>query len=420
MIHRRANGLFSFVRASMMAWILTTAATAQDREPPRFEPMVGSLQKPGYLPFDEKLLARLRVPPGFRMNVFAETRGNARMMAVNVDGTVYLTRQMEGDVLLLRDTDRDGRAEQMRVVATGLPLVHGVAIHNTTLYLIAPTTVWTAEIGADGSLATPNVLINDLPDGGQHRARTIAVGPDDRLYMGVGSTCNACDETNPENATLLRANLDGNDRQIFARGLRHTIGFDWHPATGQLWGMDMGTDWRGDTIPPEELNPIVENGNYGWPFCFGQKHVDAWLTAVPPGGQSRAAYCAATLPPALTYTAHSAPIGLAFYRGVQFPEEYRGDAFVTLRGSWNRTPPSGYKVVRIRFENGVPARVDDFVTGFRLSIGDSRRGRSRARESHQFARLAGIAVAADGSLLMADDSNGVIYRVAWAPQVSRR
>lgn len=400
-------------------WLLLTLLMAplciyaQDREQPRFTPTVASLEKPGYLPFNEFFLKTLRVPAGFRVNIFAQPQGNARMMAVNTDGTIYLTRQMQGDVLLLRDTNNDGRADEQRTVATGLRLVHGIYIYNSSVYLIAPTTVWLAEINTDGSLTTPRVIIDDLPDGGQHRARTIAVGPDGFLYMGVGSTCNACDETNPENATLLRANLDGSNRTTFARGLRHTIGFGWHPQTNELWGMDMGSDWRGANIPPEELNRIVEGGNYGWPFCYADRQVDRHTNAVPPGGVTRQAYCAATLAPALTYRAHSSPVGFTFYNASQFPSDYQGDAFVALRGSWNRTPPSGYKVVRVRFEGGRPVDMQDFMTGFLV---DARRlfGIVPAPgEAYQFARIAGVAVARDGSLLVSDDSNGVIYRVAY-------
>lgn len=387
-------------------------ARAQDTEPPRFKPAVAFLDKPGYLAFDASLLQRLRVPPGFAVTVFAQPQGNTRIMAVHEDGTVYVTRQTQGDVLLLRDRDGDGRAEEVRTVATGLDLVHGITIHDNRVYLIAPTMVWVAALATDGALATPRLMIRDLPDGGQHRARTIAVGPDRRLYMGVGSTCNACDETNPENATILRSQLDGSERMIFAHGLRHTIGFGWHPHTGEMWGMDMGSDWRGNNIPPEELNQIVAGGNYGWPFCYGDRRVDRRLNVTPPG-TTREAYCATTLPPALTYTAHSAPIGLTFYTADQFPRSYHGDAFVTLRGSWNRTPPSGYKVVRLRFEEGKPVALDDFLSGFLLGPDDLP---DRARDpgmTYQFARLAGVAVAHDGALLVADDSNGVIYRVAY-------
>jgi glucose/arabinose dehydrogenase len=390
-----------------------TTAAAQDREPPRFGVVLGTLNKPGYLAFEERLLRRLRVAEGFAVTVFAAPGGNARMLAAGTAGQVYLTRQAQGDVVLLRDTDGDGRADDTRVVASGLELVHGIAIGAGIAYLASPTTVWTAMINADGSFGPPAVLVADLPDGGQHRARTIKIGPDGLLYLGVGSTCNACDETNEENATILRMAPDGSQRTIFASGLRHTIGFGWHPDTGELWGMDNGTDWRGNDTPPEELNRIVEGGNYGWPFCYGARRVDRLLNVAPPGGQSRDAYCAATRAPALTYTAHSAPIGMTFYTGTQFPPNYRGDAFVALRGSWNRTPISGYKVVRIHFSSdGRPTRVEDFVTGFAV---ESRRDADDGRGfdlPYQFARLTGITVAPDGALLVADDSNGVIYRIA--------
>jgi glucose/arabinose dehydrogenase len=387
------------------------ATLAQDREPPRLAATIGVLDKPGYLPFEERFLRQLEVPAGYAVNVFASPGGNLRMMAVAADGSIYATRQEQGDVLLLRDTNADGRADQTRVVASGLKLVHGLAISGSTMYLVAPTTVWSAQIGVDGSLTTPEVLVDDLPDGGQHRARTIRVGPDGRLYIGVGSTCNACSETNDENATLLRMEADGTGRTIFAKGLRHTIGFDWHPDTGELWGMDNGTDWRGNTIPPEELNRIVEGGHYGWPFCYANRRVDTLLNAVPPGGQSREAFCAATVPAAFTYTPHSAPIGMTFYNGAQFADA-RGDAFVALRGSWNRTPPSGYKVIRIRFEDGRPVAAQDFLTGFRIDPRRSRLAQILPGVTYQFARIAGIVVAADGALLVSDDSNGVVYRVS--------
>jgi len=418
---RRASASGLAVLLALVA-LLPADVRTQQREPPRAAAVLGFLDAPGYLPFDPRLLASLRTAPGFRISVFARPEGNARMMAAGPGGAVYLTRQQQGDVVLLRDRDGNGTAEEVRVVASGLPLVHGVAVHDTAIYLIAPTIVWRAAILADGSLGEPVVLIDDLPDGGQHRARNIKVGPDGRLYMSVGSTCNACDETNPENATILRASIDGTGREIFARGLRHTVGFDWHPDTGALWGWDMGTDWRGNTIPPEEINRIEGGAHYGWPFCFGNRQIDRWLNVAPPN-QSRAAFCAATAPPALTYAAHSSGIGLTFYTGTQFPERYRGDAFVAVHGSWNRTPPVGYKVVRVRFEDGVPVRVDDVVTGFlvdprrRAALLDGERSTGTPPlpgQSYFFGRPAGIVVAPDGAVLFSDDVNGVIYRIARA------
>lgn len=386
---------------AVLALLLPTVSQAQDSETYRQEKVTGNLVAPARRDFSETLMKQLKLPAGFEVNVFAKDLDNARMMAVAADGTIYLSRQKQNDVMALKDTDNDGRADQVRKVASNLEQVHGVALYQNRLYLAAPTKVWVAEVKADGTLATPKLLIGDLPDGGQHRGRNIAIGPDQKLYVAVGSTCNACDEANKESATVLRFNLDGTNRQTYAKGLRHTIGFGWHPVTGDLWGMDMGTDWRGDDIPPEELNRITEGSNYGWPYCFANRQIDPYVPGGPEGIPVEQ-YCAATVPPVLTYQAHNAPIGKVFYNAAQFPAEYRGDAFVALRGSWNRSPASGYKVVRVRFEKGQPVGFEDFLSGFLLEDGKAH-----------FGRLAGVAVAGDGALLVSDDSNGVIYRVSY-------
>jgi glucose/arabinose dehydrogenase len=174
----------------------------------------------------------------------------------------------------------------------------------------------------------------------------------------------------------------------------------------------MGSDDRGNHIPPEELNHIVEGGHYGWPFCYGQQEVDRKLN-VAPMDTTREAYCAATRPSVLDYQAHSAPIGFLFYTADQFPAAYQGDAFIAFRGSWNRTPPSGYKVVRLKFADGKPAGFEDFLTGFLVDQNDIPEVNREHGVTYQFARIAGLAVAKDGSLLVADDSNGVIYRIAY-------
>ena len=184
----------------------------------------------------------------------------------------------------------------------------------------------------------------------------------------MGSTCNACDDANPQNATLLRARPDGSRRRIFATGLRNTIGFAWDPRTRRLWGMDHGSDFRGDDQPPEELNLIRRGGDYGWPFCFGAQQPDLLLPGPPPR-PTRAGLCARTRTPALTYQAHSAPIGFAFATSSVFPAGYRDDAFAAMHGSWNRGVPVGYKVVRVVFEDGRPVGFEDFVTGFLIEDG---------------------------------------------------
>ena len=346
----------------------------------------------------------LDTPDGFRVQVFAESLGHARMLAVAGDGTVFLTAPKDGKVHALRDEDGDGEAESVETVLENLPMVHGIAIHGDSIYLAAPKTVWVAVRGEDGNPGEPAVIIDDLPDGGQHPNRTMRIGPDGKLYISVGSTCNACEETNPEHATLLRANLDGTEREVFAEGLRNTIGFDWRPGTEEMWGMDHGSDGRGNEEPPEELNRLEQGRNYGWPFAYGDRRPDPLMDNPGDGGMTKEEYAATTEPAALTYTAHSAPIGMEFYRGDLFPERYRNGAFVAFRGSWNRFPATGYKVSFIRFENGEPAGVEDFVTGFLIEDGTAH-----------FGRLAGLAIAADGALLFTDDTNGMVYRVSPEP-----
>ncbi|KAB8143138.1 sorbosone dehydrogenase family protein [Chloroflexia bacterium SDU3-3] len=324
------------------------------------------------------------------------------MMVAAPNGAVYVTRREQGDVLALTDTDGDGRADEIKTAAAGLPLVHGIALKGGQIYLATDTKVYVGDIQDDKTLGGLHTIIDDLPTGGQHANRTLAFGPDGMLYITVGSTCNACRETDQESATILRARPDGSERAMFAKGLRNTIGFGWHPGSGQLWGMDHGSDWRGDDQPPEELNLIQPGGDYGWPYCYGARQADPFFSQEPPG-TTKAAYCATTKPPVLTYQAHSAPIGMAFYMGAQFPPEYQGDAFVAMRGSWNRSQPTGYKVVRVRFQNGWPAGYEDFMSGFLIEDGAAH-----------FGRLAGVAVTPYGSLLVSDDANGVIYRVSWA------
>jgi glucose/arabinose dehydrogenase len=183
------------------------------------------------------------------------------------------------------------------------------------------------------------------------------------------------------------------------------VGFGWHPTTGDFWGLDMGSDWRGADVPPEELNRIQEGKHYGWPWCYGKQEVDL-VIAQAPEKMSREAFCAQTEPSFMEYQAHSSPLQMVFYDGDQFPENYRNDIFVTMRGSWNRKPAVGYKVVRLHFDkNGEPEQFEDFITGFLTEDGNAFR-----------ARLVGIAVAHDGALLFGDDTNGTIYRVVYQDQ----
>ncbi|HAX77857.1 MAG TPA: oxidoreductase [Cyanobacteria bacterium UBA11372] len=380
---------------------LAFTASAQQPEQRRIERVEGYLATPKRVEFNESLMQQLRLPPGFQISVFARDLGNPRNIAIAPNGTVYVTRREQSDVLALRDTNGDGRADERRTVSSGHKQVNGITINQNRLYFVTDTKLHAMDLRPDGTEGNLQTLINDIPDAGQHPNRTLAFGPDGMLYISVGSTCNACDEPNDEHATLLRAQPDGSQRTIYAQGLRNTIGFAWHPQTGELWGMDHGSDWRGNDQPPEELNRIQPGANYGWPFCWGDRRPDVYLSANP-DGMTKEEYCAKTQAPVMTYTAHSAPLAFVFYTANQFPSEYRGDAFVTMRGSWNRNPPSGYKLVRVRFQNGQPVAFEDFITGFLMNGG-----------AEQFGRPVGLAIAPDGSLLFTDDTNGVIYRVSY-------
>lgn len=356
--------------------------------------------KPAIAQATPERLAALRVPDGFSVRAFATGLKNPRILAVAADGTVYASRREQGDVLMLRDADGDGRADGEPVVVARRAGAHGLAIRADELYLATVKELFRARIQADGTLGPLQMLAGDLPDGGQHPNRTLAFGPDGMLYLSVGSSCNACNETNPEHATILRVDPDGKSRTIFASGLRNTIGFDWEPASGELWGMDHGIDFLGNEIQPEELNRIRKGGRYGWPHVYGDGGLNPQST--PPGGLSKAQWKAISEPMALGYTAHAAPMQMLFYTGGMFPAEYRGDAFVSLRGSWNRRPASGYELVRVKFEAGRPVAFEPFVSGFLSADGRSH-----------IARPVGLAQAGDGALLLADDANGAIYRIAY-------
>jgi len=346
--------------------------------------------------FKPEDLKQLKVPPGFTVTAWATGLGHPRMLAVGEDGIVYVTREDEGDVLALRD---EGGKAGKPLKSIELSRVHGIAIEGERVWLADVRSVYLAELGSDGSFARLKKLLSNMRPGG-HDRRTLGIGPDHKLYISIGSTCNYCADPPDENAVIWRTNLDGSGKEVFARGLRNTIGFDWQPQTKEMWGMDHGVDWLGDDYPKEELNKLVQGGNYGWPYCTNDQKPDTRIK--PPNGEDSTAYCKKTIPPVLGATAHSAPIAMVFYNASMFPADYKGDAFVALHGSWNREPASGYEVARVKFENGKPVRFEPFMSGFLLPGGKT-----------QFGRPAGLAVMKDGSLLVSDDDSGVIYRVTY-------
>ena len=403
-MNRKANGfgLSGLVIGVLLGIVAPAAGQDATAVPDGAASTSWTSVQPEVRPFSQDMMENLQVPEGFEINIFAEGLENVRMMALSQDGTIYITRRMNSDVIALRDADGDGVSDGTVVVASNIPLIHGITIQDNRVLLAANRTLYVADIMADGLLNEPQVVVDDFPESGQHSARTMAFGPDGMLYINFGSTCNSCSESNMENAAIVQVQPDFSSRKVFSSGLRHTIGFGWHPVTGEMWGMDHGIDSLGDDVPPEELNRLEADQNYGWPFCYDKQIVNEFITGAPMD-MTKEAFCAASAAPVLLYQAHSAPIGMVFYTGSQFPEDYVNDAFVAMHGSWNRSGPTGYSVVRVHFdENGQAMEFEDFLTGF--LIDDSRA---------VFGRPAGLLVMPDGSLLVGDDANGVIYRIAY-------
>lgn len=362
--------------------------------------MTGNINKPTMLPAN---LGGLHVPPGYSVSIAAQNLGNLRMIAVAGDGTVYVTRRDTADLMMLKDTDGDGLFETRAIVAAR-PNLHGIAIDGRTIYLVGTRFLFSAPLLPNGTLGALKTLADDLPDAGQHPNRTIALGPDGLLYISVGSTCNACPEPNQENATILTVNKQGKGRRIFASGLRNTIGFDWNPVGGQLWGLDQGIDWLGDEEQPEELNRIERGRRYGWPYIWGAGGRNP--QDVPPNGLTHDDWDRISQRMVLGYAAHAAAMQLKFAGPSAFPADAKRDAFATFRGSWNRAEPKGYEVVRIRFDAaGNPTGFEPFLTGF-LTTGPGG-------EAAWTGRPTGLAFAGDGAMLVGDSENGVLYRVRY-------
>jgi Raf kinase inhibitor-like YbhB/YbcL family protein len=360
--------------------------------------VTSNVYEPQKLPATDERVQSLQVAAGFRIHRFAEGLDNPRIIAVADNGTVYATQRMPGNLVMLRDIDADGIADVHRIVVR-IPNLHGIALRNRKVYLVDIKNLYVGDLLPDGAIGNVTKIIDDLPDAGQHSNRTLAFGPDGMLYLSIGSDCNACFEPNPEHATLLRVDPDTGQREIYASHLRNTIGFGWHPGSGRLYGLDHGIDALGDNTPLEELNEIVQNGSYGWPYLYENNR----FTSHPlPPNVTQEELALTNRAPVDGYTAHSAPMQLLFAAGNSLSGAFQNDAIATMRGSWNRSPPSGYELVRVRFDGaGNFEGFEPFVTGFLRENGTFG----------YFGRPVGLAWYKDGSLLAGDDTNNIIYRV---------
>jgi glucose/arabinose dehydrogenase/quercetin dioxygenase-like cupin family protein len=338
--------------------------------------------------------AVLRVPDGFAVTVFASDLPRARLMAVSPEGVLVVARRTE--VVALPDADGDGRAEP-RVLFADLPYAHSVAFGHGNLYIATTPAVLRVKWSHGAPAGVPERIV-ELPSStpSLHTSRSLAIGPDGKLYVSIGSSCNACVETDPRRTTIQVFEPDGTGGRTFARGLRNAVGFAWDPATGRLWAGEPGQDNVGDDAPVEEINLVEDGRHYGHPFFYGRNLPSAAPDA-PPGPAPLAA--AEATPAAFELPAHMTPMGLAFYTGSRFPEPYRTSMYLAVHGSTTRSTKAGYKVVRLVMENGRPVCSEDFVTGW-------------LNDDTVTGRPVGVVTGADGALYISDDNKGFIYRVA--------
>lgn len=346
--------------------------------------------------------ARLRVPPGFEVNVFAAGLEGARALAVAPNGDVFLAQSSPGRVTLLRDRDGDGAAESVTVFASGLDRPHGLAVRPAWLYVADTLAVWRYGYNPGDTRSRtgsePVTAPGALGDGSGHWTRNIAFHPDGtRFYVAIGSRGNIAEEPSPR--ATVQEFVAGAPLGTFASGLRNPVGIAFYPGTDDLFVVVNERDGLGDGLVPDYLTRLTPGGFYGWPYSYLGSNPQPGFADKRPDLVRRA------IVPDLLFESHSAPLGLVFYSGDQFPPDYRGDAFVALHGSWNAGRPRGYVVARVPFRDGRPVgHYETFASGFWA------RGRDRAQV---WGRPAGLAVAADGALLVADDVSGRVWRISY-------
>lgn len=344
-------------------------------------------------PPDQVPVAALRVPQGFQLELWAHGMPGARAMAEGEDGTVFVGTRTIGRVYAVTEA---GGQRSTRTVAERLTEPNGLAVRDGNLYVIAINRVLRYDgIGRRlGDVPQPVDLTSafNLPTEAHHGWKYAAFGPDGRLYMNIGVPCNICTFNRDTHALIVSFNPDGSDRRIETRGIRNSVGFDFHPTTRELWATNNGRDWAGNDIPEDSLHRIRRSGDdQGFPFCVGN-----WND---PAAERR--NCSEFTAPAALLGPHTASLGIRFYNGTQFPAAYRGAAFIAQRGSWNRERLSGYQVVVARLDaQGNVTGVEPFLTGFR----DEANNRFLGRPVYVLPR-------ADGSLLVSDEQNGAIYRI---------
>jgi glucose/arabinose dehydrogenase len=340
-------------------------------------------------------LEKIKLPPGFEIAVFADNVPGAREMALGSAGTLFVGSMREGRVYAVRI--RDNKAVETLTVASGLNLPAGVAFRDGALYVSDVSRVLRFDrIEADlAHPPRPVALGARFPAEMQHGWKFIAFGPDGLLYVPVGAPCNICDPDGSRYANIMRMAPDGGGLEVYARGIRNSVGFDWHPQTHELWFTDNGRDALGDDVPNDELNHAPRAGmHFGFPYCHEGDVPDPQF-----GAQHE---CAQFTPPVVKLGPHVAALGMRFYTGGMFPPEYRNNAFIAEHGSWNRSRKIGYRVMRVVLTGGKPAKYEALAEGW-------------LQGQAAWGRPTDVLVMPDGALLVADDYAGVIYRISYRP-----
>ncbi len=343
-------------------------------------------------------LDAIKLPKGFSISVYAKNVPNARSMALSPSGILFVGSRVAGNVYALLDTDQDFKVDRRHLIATGLLMPNGVAFKDGALYVAEVNRVWRFD-DIEHNLNPPPkpVLVSDrFPTDKGHGWKYIHFGPDGKLYVPVGAPCNACQSDDPY-AAIVRMDPDGQNQEVFARGIRNTVGFDWDPRTQELWFTDNGRDNLGDNFPPDELNHAPKPGmHFGYPFCHGNGVADVEVAPT--------ADCSRYTPAAMALGPHVASLGMEFYRGKMFPKQYRGQIFIAEHGSWNRTDPLGYRITLVRLKNNQAVSYEVFAQGW-LTDGEP--------QPSPWGRPVDLEMLPDGSMLVSDDHSGTIYRIAY-------
>jgi glucose/arabinose dehydrogenase len=342
-------------------------------------------------------LAALKLPKGFHIAVYADKVEGARELAVTESGLVFVGSLKAGKVYALVDADKDGVAEKVVTVAEGLNVPNGVALLGGALYVGENSRIIKFDNIEKTYAGKPSytVIKDDLPPETWHGAKYIKAGPDGKLYVPIGAPCNVCDKEDAAHSKIWRMNPDGSNWELFARGVRNTVGFTWHPQTKEMWFTDNGRDELGDNMPSCELNIAPKPGlHFGFPYCHGGVLPD------PKFGEGKS--CDAYVPPVAALGPHVAPLGLAFYTGSQFPEQYRNQLLIAEHGSWNRSSKIGYQVRLITLYGNKVVSDTAFIDGF-------------LQNEEVSGRPVDIAVMPDGSILVSDDHANKVYRVTYRP-----